>query len=114
MINFEKYQRFSVQDTLLIGDATKTLFALTAGRQIFVTACVVTGIVAAAQTVYVGDTSGTVKVVSLAASFPVHSQADRYLTQGLGLTVGEALIVKPGAAGPSVHVVCEGYVIGPF
>lgn len=107
---FENYQRFCVQNTLAVGDATKVLIAAVTGVQYFVTAVCATCLVSAAQSVYVGDSSGTVKALSLAASFPAHSQAFTQLNEGLALTSGQALSITPAAAGPSFHVVVEGYL----
>lgn len=107
---FENYQRFCEEVTLGAADASKTIKAAVTGVQYFVTSICATCLVSAAQTVYVGDSSGTKKALSLASNFPAHSQAFTQLNEGLGLTVGEAIIVKPAAAGPSFHVVCEGYL----
>lgn len=104
-------QRFSVQDTLGAADTSKTLKDVGAGETIHVLSVTVTSLVASAQTLYVGDTSGTVKAISLGISLVVNSQAVVQLMEGLALTEGEDLIIKPAAAGPSVHVVAEGYVI---
>lgn len=107
---FENYQRFCVQNTLAAGDATKVLMAAVSGVQYFVTAVCVTCLTSAAQAVFVGDSSGTVKALSLAASFPANSQAFTQLNEGLPLTISEALSITPAAAGPSFHVVVEGYL----
>lgn len=106
---FENYQRFCVQNTLAAGDASKTLMAAVSGVRYYVTAICATCLTSAAQSVYVGDSSGTVKALSLAASFAQHSQAFTQLQEGLALTLSEALVIKPAAAGPSFHVVVEGY-----
>lgn len=106
---FEDYQRFSVEETLGIGDASKTLMAAATGVQYFITTVILTSLVAAAQTIYVGDSSGTKKALSLPISLAAGTQYFSQLLEGLAMTVGEAVIIKPAAAGPSVHVVCEGY-----
>lgn len=111
MFPVERYQRFSVQDTLGAGDASKTLVTGGAGITIVVTTAIITCITAAAQATYVGDTSGTVKALSVAASFSQHLQASVQLLEGLKLTEGENLIIKPAAAGPSFHAVVEGYLL---
>ena len=111
MLSLEKWQRFSVQATLGTGDSTKTLQAGGAGITIYITSLTLTSLVAAAQVLYVGDTSGTVKGLSLPASYAAANQAFLSLLQGLPLTIAEDLIIKPAAAGPSVHVVAEGYII---
>ncbi len=114
MIPFEVRQRFCVQETLAVGDATKTLLTHVDDSQYVITAICATCLVSAAQTLYVGDSSGTNKALSLAASFPQHSQAFTQLNEGLKLTLGEDIVIKPGAAGPSFHVVCEGYILRPI
>lgn len=108
---FEIRQRFSVALTLGTGDASKTLVDIGAGVTICVTNILMIGLVAAAQVLYVGDTSGTVKVLSVAASWPANNFINAQFNQGLALTEGEDLIIKPAAAGPSVHVVVEGYLV---
>lgn len=108
---FEIRQRFAVAATLDTGDASKTLINIGAGVTIYVTNILMIGLVAAAQVLYVGDTSGTVKVLSVAASWPANTHIDAQFGQGLALTEGEDLIIKPAAAGPSVHVVVEGYLL---
>lgn len=107
----ERYQRFSVQATLGTGDASKTLLAGAAGVTIVVMCVKALCLVSAAQAVYVGDTSGAVKAISLAASYTLHASNDLQLLEGLRLTEGESLIIKPAAAGPSFHVVAEGYLL---
>lgn len=106
---FENYQRFCTEETLAVGDASKTLMAAVTGVTYYVTAVCATCLVSAAQAVYVGDSSGTQKALSLPASFPANSQAFTQLQEGLALTLSEALVIKPAAAGPSFHVVVEGY-----
>ncbi len=107
---FENYQRFCTQNTLAVGDATKVLMAAVSGVTYFVTSVCVTCLVSAAQTVYVGDSSGTVKALSLPASFTAGAQAFTQLLHGLQLTKSQALSITPAAAGPSFHVVVEGYL----
>jgi DMSO reductase anchor subunit len=106
----EQRTRFSKSVTIATGDTSKEIMAADASTQYHVMNCVMTCITSAAQAVFVGDSSGTVKALSLAASFPQHSQASIQLLEGLALTLGEALVVKPAAAGVSFHVVCEGYL----
>lgn len=107
---FENYQRFCEETTLGAAETTKTIKAAVSGVQYFVTSVIATCLTSAAQAVYVGDSSGTKKALSLAASFPAHSQAAVQLNEGVGLTISEALIIKPVAAGPSFHVIVEGYL----
>ena len=108
---FDTEQRFCVQATLGTGDSSKVLKAAAANEQIVVTDVWLTSLTSAAQVQYVGDESATVKALSLAASITAGVQAHLRLKQGLALTIGEDLIVKPAAAGPSVHVVAEGYIL---
>lgn len=107
----EIYPRWSAQITLGTGDTTKTVKAAPgATAALVVTAYVLTVVTAAAQTVDLEDTSGTVEVCKLAASaaggFPSPN-----MVEGLKLTKNEALILKPAAAGPAVHCWAEGYVL---
>ena len=110
MLPFEARQRFTAQATLGAGDATKTLFDVGTTQTAYITSVIATCLVSAAQAVYVGDSSGTVEALSLAASFTLHGQASVQLLNGLALTKGEDVIAKPAAAGPSFHVVVEGYL----
>lgn len=107
----DREQRFCVSGTLGATDESLTLKAAVASFSYYITGVILTSLTAAAQTVFVGDSSGTVKAISVAASFTVHAQARMQVREGLKLTAGEALIVKPAAAGPSVHVVVEGYIV---
>lgn len=109
--DFEREQKFTVQATLAATDASKVLRAGVAGETIVVTSVILTSITAAAQVLYVGDEAGTVKALSLPASKPdAGNQASLQLVNGLAITAGDDLIIKPAAAGPSVHVVAEGYI----
>lgn len=107
----EREQKFCVSGTLGTGDASVTLKAAVAGFSYYITGVILTSLTAAAQALFVGDSSGTVKAISVGASFTAHAQARMYVREGLKLTAGEAILVKPAAAGPSVHVVVEGYLI---
>ena len=114
MLGLNTEQRFCAEKTLAAGDASKELVAANAAVQIVVTYVHSVGLVAAvAQTVYVGDSSGTVKVLSLPASIPVLGQEHTIgpLTEGIKLTKGESLTIIPAIAGPSIHVVVEGYLL---
>ncbi len=107
----QNYQTFSVQNTLGTGDASKMLLDVGPGVTIVVMNMSLIGLTPAAQALYVGDTSGNVRALNVAASFPAHGQLGLQLIKGLPLTEGEDLIIKPAAAGPSVHVVAEGYLL---
>lgn len=112
MLPREKNPRFCVQVTLAAVDTVQILQAAVTNRIYVVTRYVITGIIAAAQTLYLGDTSGTVKVVNLPVSIPAAGQQlTAEMEQGLPLTVSQALVIQPAAAGPSVHVLVEGYYI---
>jgi hypothetical protein len=104
------YQPWSAEATLGTGDATKTVKAAPgAGKRIVVTGYTWSVLVSAAQAVDVEDSSGTVHVLRLPAS-PGVVQGSYTFEAGLELTVNEALVITPAAAGPSVHVVAEGYI----
>lgn len=103
-------QAFTVQATLAAADTTKTLKITAADERAVITSVILTSITAAAQTLFVGDESGTVKAISIAASLTANLQISCQLVRGLRLTVGEDLIIKPAAAGPAVHVVAEGWI----
>jgi hypothetical protein len=112
MLPSELYQGFCVEKTLGTGDASKELIAAEAGVTICVVAATLISLVAAAQAIYVGDTSGNVKALSVAASMTANlAVMTGPHPYGLQLTKGEALIIKPAAAGPSVHVSISGYKI---
>jgi hypothetical protein len=102
---------WSAQVTLGTGDTTKTLKAAPgAGFGLVINDLNCTVVVAAAQLVDIEDTSGTVEVMKLGASATVNVPFNKSLSQGLPLTTNEALIIKPAAAGPSVHCVADGYI----
>ena len=111
MLGFEKYRKFCAQNTMLAADTVKTIQAGGAGIQIVLTRAFVICLTAAAQTVYVGDTSGNQKILSLPASYPVNSEAWAILDIGLALTVGDDAVIKPAAAGPSFFCILEGFFI---
>ncbi len=111
MLQVEARQRFSKAVTLGTGDASKEIMPAVTGVTYHVMNVVLTCLVSAAQAIYVGDSSGTVKALSLAANFPLHSQAAIMLLEGLGITIGESLVVKPASPGPSFHAVVEGYLV---
>ena len=106
----ETSQPFCVQATLGTGDATQTLRAAIAGVTFVVTSVTMTILVSGAQAIYVGDSSGSKKALSIAASATLHAQFVMQAAFGLELTIGEALVIKPAAAGPSAHVVVEGWI----
>lgn len=109
----EIYPRWSSQITLGAADTTKTVQAAPgAGKRLVVTAYMMTVVISAAQSVDLEDTSGTVEVAKMAASLAAGTQfRSPTLDEGLKLTVNEALLIKPAAAGPSVHVWAEGYIL---
>lgn len=107
----ELYQRFSTYALLGAADASKTIRAGGAGIIIAVTRILVICQASAAQAVYVGDTSGTIKAILVAAAYPLHGNITFVSEVGLKLTEGEDLIIKPAAAGPSFHVTAEGYLL---
>jgi hypothetical protein len=106
------YPYFCVQGTLGTQATTLSLKAAPGAlKALRVTKLFATVITSAAQVVDVEDTSGTVHVLRLGASATAHAQYQMTLERGVQLTANEALVVTPGAAGPSVHVVAEGYTI---
>lgn len=99
------------QATLGAGDASKTIIAAPgAGKKLVVTKIIATVVTVAAQTVDIEDTSGTVEVLKLPASAAGQYRAE--FGHGMELTTNEALIIKPAAAGPAIHVSAEAYVVG--
>jgi hypothetical protein len=111
MLEFEMEQKFSAQGTLAGADTSLTLKSASSVETLVVTSVILTTLTAGAQALYVGDESGTVKVLSLPASKPdAGNQASIQLLNGIALTKGEDLIVKPAAAAPNCHVVAEGYI----
>ena len=105
-------QRFCKEVTLLAAETTHTNLTAAAAETIVVTYASIMVILGAAQTVYVGDECGTNRILSVAASlatFAPHFVGP--LVEGVHLVKGEDLIIKPAAAGPEIHVVCEGYIL---
>jgi hypothetical protein len=104
-------QHFSVEKTM--DGAATTLVAAETAVTLVVTSVIVTALTPAAFAMYVGDSSGTVKVLRLPASKPdAGNQAAIQLVHGIQLTKGEALVAAPETpGGPVVHVVVEGWKI---
>lgn len=111
MLPIEARQRFSRAVTLGTSDSSQEVMPAVTDGIYAITSVILTCLVSASQTVYVGDSSGNVKALSLGASFPAHSQAAVQLINGLELTSGESIVVKPGNVGPSFHAVVEGYLL---
>jgi len=109
MLPSDRNQRFAKQGTMLAADAVLTLITGVSGQTIAIVDGIITCLVPAAQGVYLGDQSGTVKALSLATSFGTTCQAIFRSSEGLRLTPGEALVLKPASAGPSMHVSVSGY-----
>jgi hypothetical protein len=107
------YPSFCVEATLGTGETTHTLKAAPGvNLALYVTALYATVLTAAAQVIDIEAAGAGVKVLRLAASVTKDNMFQIQLTRGLKLTSNTALVVTPGAAGPSIHVVAEGY-IGP-
>lgn len=105
-------QAWSAQVTLLAADTTKTLKAAPgAGASLVVTDLACTSLTSHAATTDIEDTSGTVEAMRIATTATVNQRHVTSLSQGLPLTANEALIIKPSAAGPSLHCVAEGYIL---
>lgn len=101
-------ENWSAEVTLLAADATKTLLAARTGRRIVVTHLVCHQIVSAAQAVNI--TIGTVTVKRIGVSEAVGSEGFiGPMERGLVGDISTALLIVPTVAGPSVHVVAEGY-----
>lgn len=106
-------QPWVAQTTLAAVDTSKSIKAAPgAGKQLVVTRLTASVITAAAQTVDIEDTSGTVEALKLPASAAGQWQLNLSEDAGLELTANEALIIKPAAAGPAIHVVASGYIKG--
>lgn len=106
----ETRKLWQAEITLLAGDATKTLLAAPVGPEtkIVCTHMVARIITSAAQAVDIKI--GTVNVRRLAASEAVGTESFLGpMINGLEGQAGQALTIVPAAAGPSVHVVAEGY-----
>lgn len=108
-------QPWGVAIAFVAGDATKTIKAAPGvGNRLVVTKLSVHITTTAAQAIDVEDTSGTVEVLKLGISAPVNGEYTFDLERGIDLTVNEALIYKPAAAGPAGHVIAEGYITGAY
>jgi hypothetical protein len=108
----DNYERWSAEITLGTGDTTKTLLAAPTGtrKAIVVTHCVAHVLVAAAQAVDIKI--GTVMVRRLGVSEAVGNESFvGPMDYGLIGQAATALTIVPAAAGPSVHVVAEGYYL---
>lgn len=108
----EQLANWSAEITLGAGDTTKTLLAAPAapyaGRRIYVTHLHATSLIAAAQAVDIKI--GTVNVLRLVASWAVGNETFiGPMIRGLRGDVAGALVITPAAAGPSIHVIAEGY-----
>lgn len=99
---------WSAEVTLAASDTTKTLLAAKTGRVPVMTHMIARILVAAAQTVDIA--CGTVKYKRFGASEAVGTEAFLGpMEYGLPGVSGTAIVITPAAAGPSVHVVAEGY-----
>lgn len=110
----ETRKLWQAEITLLVGDATKTLVAAPAGTtaspetKIVVTHMVARVLVSAAQAVDIKI--GTVNVRRLAVSEAVGTESFMGpMINGIEGQALQPLTIVPTAAGPSVHVVAEGY-----
>ncbi len=108
-------QPWAVAVPFVAGDASKSIKATPGtGNRLVVTKVTVHITTTNAATIDIEDTSGTVEVMKIGASAPVNGRYDFSLERGIDLTINEALIYKPSAAGPAGHVVAEGYITGAY
>lgn len=110
MLPQESKEGWSAEITLGAADTTKTLLAAPTGQRkaIVVTHLVAHVLVSAAQTIDIKV--GTVVIRKLGASAGVGVETFvGPMVKGLFGQAGQALTIVPAAAGPSVHVVAEGY-----
>ena len=110
----ETRKLWQAEITLLAADTTKTLLAAPAGSttspetKIVVTHIVAHVLVSAAQAVDIKI--GSVNVRRLAASEAVGAETFfGPMINGIEGQALQALTIVPAAAGPSVHVIAEGY-----
>jgi hypothetical protein len=109
----ETKKRWSAEITLGAADTTKTLVAAPGlgTTAIVCTHLVARILVAAAQDVDIKI--GSVNLRRLKASEVVGTESFfGPMIQGIVGQAGQALTISPAAAGPSVHVVAEGYYEG--
>lgn len=100
-----------VQVAFLAADASKTIVAAPgANKRIVVHRADMSITTSAAQAIDLEDTSGTVEVYKGGASLAVGTDVKRLFTEGMPLTINEAFIYKPAAAGPAGHIVCEYWI----
>ena len=97
---------------LATGDATKTVIAGIAAKIHCITACFVSVLTSAAQTVTVSSTDGTVILAKLPASPGVTQFNVDLPSRGVDLPVGDGLVITPAAAGPGVFVRAAGVTKG--
>lgn len=111
MLPVETWQRFSTVAVLTAAQTSVVVMPGVTGYQYVIINGTLTCLVSAAQGVYLGDSSGTVKPMQAAASFAANAQLALQLLEGIKLTKSETVILKPDAAGPSIHAVVEGYIL---
>lgn len=111
MLPVERYQRFSTAGVLTTGQSELQVMPAVDGYQYALLNGVITCLISAAQPFYLGDASGTKKALEGAASLGANSQLAFQLLQGYELTVSESIVLKPDAAGPSLGIIAEGYII---
>lgn len=106
----ERAEKWSGEITLGIADATKTHTAAPTGNRkaIVCTHLIARVLVAAAQDVDIKI--GTVLLKRIKANEVVGTEAFLGpMVEGLKGQAGQPLTIVPAAAGPSIHVVAEGY-----
>jgi hypothetical protein len=108
----EAYALWSAEITLGAADTTKTLIAAPAApyatRTLYVTHIHATSLISAAQAVDIKI--GSTNLIRLAASWAVGNETFLGpMIRGLRGQPGQALTIVPAAAGPSIHVIAEGY-----
>jgi hypothetical protein len=113
---------FCSQATLETGEASKTVQATPGpGRYLHVTALYVTVLVApgVGVTVDIEDSGGSVHLMRLSSGAAVNNMFQLVLRgmkrpragQGLRLPADTGLVITPSEAGPSVHVITEGFIL---
>lgn len=108
-------QPWSVAIAFVAGDASKSIKAAPGPtNKLVITKMHVHIITSNAATCDFEDTSGTIEVMKLGASPPVNGRYDFELERGVELTVNEAFLYKPSAAGNAGHIAAEGYIVGGY
>lgn len=111
MLPFERYQRFTTAGVLTTGQAQLDLMPAATGYTYAVVNASIVCLVQAAKETYLGDSTAAKKAMIAPASVTTGYQDKLNLSgEGFKVTKSDTLVLKPESAGPSFHVIVEGYI----